>query len=275
MQKNVKSFDGTKINYDISRYSNKFLVFLHGAGGCLTAWAKERRFFSKKRISTIAIDLRGHGFSGRPDRVEDYNLENFAKDVYAVIKHEKIRDFIIVGHSFGGIITIMFHKLYSKLSKGYVLVDTFYKGPQTLKKIFAFNKALMHSLNNALSNGTDSNLVHPDYNNFVSTGDWNVSRIYSDIIHTGLKSWLFTFENFAKFNGIDILKSMNKHVLIIEGEDDSLSNVLVAKKIKNLIRKSSLDIIPKTNHIIVLNNPKILEKEIFNFASLFPKFLQK
>ena len=53
--------------------------------------------------------------------------------------------------------------------------------------------------------------------------------------------------------------------IVIEGNKDSIFNILVAKKIKNLIRKSKLDIVPNANHIIVINNPKQLEMEIINF----------
>ena len=34
---------------------------------------------------------------------------------------------------------------------------------------------------------------------------------------------------------------------------------------KKFIRNSILEIIPKENHIIVLNNPKVIEKEIYSF----------
>lgn len=279
MQKEIRSFDGIRINYDISKVSGSFLIFLHGLGGDLTAWKKERAFFHKKGISTLAIDMRGHGLSDRPKSVSGYSLENFAKDVHCIIKKEKIRNFSIVGHCFGGVVTITFHKLYPHLARSYILIDTTYKAPQTVRKIFGKHLFFTYLLNTVLKYRPvyKKYFSHVDFRKFQNTGDWNLKRVYSDIMHTSFKSWLFTYENLANFNGMDILKNMDKPVLIIEGEKDSIFNVLTARKIKNLIKKSKLDIIPKENHIIVLNNPKILEEDIFRFVSSLQsgKFIYK
>lgn len=269
MQKSIRSFDNVKINYDIHRFSRskEFLIFLHGVGGDLTVWKKERQFFHRQRIPTVAIDLRGHGLSDRPDSIVDYNLENFARDIYQVVKKEDIHNFVLVGHCFGGVVAINFHKLYPALAKAYVLVDTTYKAPKKMEKSFSDHPFLTSILNKILKHKKlqEKHFCHVNFDKFVGTGDWNVRRIFSDIVHTSLKSWLFTYENLANFDGVKILKNINKPVLIIEGEKDTIFDVLLAKKMKNLIKMSKLDIIPSANHIIVINNPEILEKEIFNF----------
>lgn len=274
MQKNIKSFDGTKINYDISIISKNFLVFLHGAGGDLTAWKKERQFFHRKGVSSIAIDLRGHGKSDRPDNPSDYKLENFARDINEVIKKENILDFILVGHCFGGMVAVMFHKLFPQKAKSYILIDTAYKAPSRITTIFKHHPFFVHLINHILSHKDlhKKYFSHVNFYKFASTGDWNFLRICSDISHTSFKSWLFTYENIAKFNGIKIMKSMKNHVLIIEGENDSIFDVLVAKRIKNLIKNSQLDIIPETNHIIIISSPKKVEEEIFKFIKYFKGF---
>ena len=265
MRKYLRSFDGVKISYNISRISDKFVVFLHGAGGNLTAWKKEQVFFKKKNVYTVAIDLRGHGNSSDPDKPSDYSLDNFAKDVYSVIKKEKISDFILIGHCFGGMVSIMFHKLYPKMSKAYILIDTTYKSPLSLSRIFRKHPFLENLINNILDRRSLSKFSSASQYKYAGTSDFNLRRIYSDITSTGIKSWIFTYENISKFNSIDLLKKMNVPVLIIEGEKDSVFDVSVAKKIKNLIRGSKLSIIPGENHIIVLSNPKVLEKEIYSF----------
>jgi len=274
MQKQLKSFDNVKINYDISRNSGNFVVFVHGAGGDLTAWKRERAFLHRKGISTLALDLRGHGKSERPNFQADYSLENFARDIHSIIRKEKISNFVIAGHCFGGMITIMFHKLFPRLAKSYILIDTTYKAPSQLKGIFRNHPLFLHILNHILKNDDlrKKHFSHVNYEKFVGSGDWDFFRIYSDISHTSFKSLLFTYENLAKFNGIKILRSIRKPVLIIEGDKDSIFNVLVAKKIKNLIRKSKLDIVPNANHVIVINNPKQLEVEILGFLLRLKEF---
>src|SRR3989344_6386457 len=113
-----QSFDGAKIYYDKTvRDKNKWLIFLHGFGGDLTAWQKERAYFAKLGLSTIAMDLRGHGLSARSDKKDFYKLESFAKDVQMLIQHESIKNAILVGHCFGGMVAIYFQAIFPNSSK--------------------------------------------------------------------------------------------------------------------------------------------------------------
>lgn len=271
MQKKITSFDNTKINYDIHRGAKDiFLIFIHGAGGNLTAWQKEREFFHRKGLSTLALDLRGHGLSDRPQNKENYSLENFAQDIYLVINNEKIKIFTLVGHCFGGVVTTMFHKLYPDKSHSYVLIDTTYKAPKSLTKVFQKHPYLFFILNKIMENENlrKKHFSHLNYKRYLGTNDWNLRRIYADIRHTSFKSWLFTFEAIANFDGTQILRTIKQPVLVIEGEKDSIFNILAAKKIVKLIKRARLDVVPEANHIIVLNNPGELEREILNFIKL-------
>ena len=269
MQKSIKSFDGVRINYDIFRNSRSFIVFLHGAGGNLTVWDNERSLLHSKGYSSIAIDLRGHGNSERPKLLKDYTLEKFGKDIMHIIDNEKIKDFMIVGHSFGGIVTIMFHKLFPRVAKSYILIGTTCKAPSALKAAFKKHSPFINVLNNLLEGRDTQNVAfsRAKFDRYVGTGDWNLLRIFSDVRHTSLKSWLFTYQYLAGFNGIGILKSIKKPVLIIRGEKDSIFDLKVAQKIKKIVKNSKLSIVPGANHIIVLNNPDAVEKEIYGFLA--------
>lgn len=273
MQKKIKSFDKVKINYDIRRVSDFFLIFIHGAGGDLNAWKKERQFFHKKGFSTLAVDLRGHGLSDRPNLVRNYRLEYFAGDIHQILRKEKIIKFIIIGHCFGGMVTISFHKLFPRLSKAYILIGTTYEAPRWLA-IFNHNIFFVKILNFIVQNKVlrKKHFSHVNFDKFMGTGDWDFRRIYSDIIHTSLKSWLFTYENIAKFNGLRILKSMDKPVLIIGGAKDTIFPPKVAKKMHQLVRTSKMDIIPNANHILVLNNAEDLKRKILSYIKEIEKF---
>jgi len=264
----IKSFDDAKVNYDIKRLkSDYFLVFIHGAGGNLTAWKKERQYFHKKGISTLAIDLRGHGLSGRPRQLSDYGLDNFAKDLHAILEKEKIRNFILIAHCFGGMIAMKFEELYPNLAKAFVFVDTAAKAPHRLRAFMFFNSPILPILNFILKNRlmTKTDLEHCNYKKFINSGDWNLRRMYADISHTSLRSWIFTYQNLAHFDGREVLKKINVPALIIHGEKDRIFDAAEAKEINDLIHESTLDILPGTSHVIVLNDPDILCERIYNF----------
>jgi 3-oxoadipate enol-lactonase len=270
MEKKIITSDKVKINYDIQRGNkNLSLIFIHGLGGDLNVWKRERAFFHRRGFSTIGIDIRGHGLSGRPDLFEDYRLDRFAEDIHEVIKKEKIRKFILIGHCFGGIIIIKFHNLYPNLAKSYILIDTTYKSPKVFKIIKNhpfFLGLINHLAENKLIR--KKHFSHVRFQKNIGTGDWNMRRILlSDIAHTSLKSWLYSFESIAGFKGITELKSIKKPVLIIEGKEDSIFNLKIAQKIHRLVSTSQLVIIPGANHQVILNNIKEVERIIWAYIN--------
>lgn len=266
MQKKIKSFDNLDINYSIKRISKFFLVFIHGIGGDLNVWKKKRKFFHKKGFSTLAIDLRGHGLSDKPDLIESYGLECSAKDIRGVLRKEKITGFILIGHSFGGMVTIKFYELFPTLSKAYILIDTAPKATQSLK-MFHPNSLFMRILNYIIKNKSPKkkNLSHLNFDKFRGTGDFNLRRIYSDITNTSLKSWLYTYENAAQFDGIETLKRIDKPTFIIGGLKDSIFPPKIAKEIHKLVKSSAINMIPNANHILVINNIKDLERAMLSY----------
>ena len=262
----VTSFDGLSINYSVHRASEFFLFFVHGVGGDLTAWDQERAFFEERGLSTVALDQRGHGLSGRPQHMSDYDLDLFARDIKAVLDEERIDRFILIGHSFGGMVCINFHKLFPNLAKAYILIDTSFKSPPNFTA-FSRHPYLTHLLNFLLEHEKlrKKCFSHVAPGRFSRTKDLDLARIFSDIAHTTLKSWIFTYEHISSFQGLDIIKSITQPVLIIEGEEDSVIPPQYAQLMHSYIKSSELEIVPGANHIIVLNNIDVLEEDICKY----------
>lgn len=268
VKKYIKSFDGAKIYYHLSlKNPDKWLIFLHGFGGDLTAWQKERAHFSKLGISSIAIDLRGHGLSSRGQDQDFYRFENFAKDIHSVIKAEKIGKPIIIGHCFGGIVALYLQALFPDATRGLILVDTSFKPPFISNH--QVSRVLSDSLFNILSKLAPDLQKggHRNFNKYVNTADWDIKRIVSDILHTSIKTYLLLCRSMANLDASGLLKKISVPTLIIEGERDSIFPPIVAQQLKNRIKNSQLDLVDGANHIIVLNNPQDLEKSIEQFLN--------
>lgn len=73
------------------------------------------------RFRTIALDLRGRGDSDKPDT--GYTLEDHASDVLALLDRLGIERATILGHSFGGLLTIYLAAKYPDRVTRIVLVD--------------------------------------------------------------------------------------------------------------------------------------------------------
>lgn len=265
MQKTIKSFDGVKINYSIDRKSDKFLIFLHGAGGDLNAWEEYVKFFNEKGFSTLAVDIRGHGFS-KPLSESDYYIENCAKDIAEIIKNEKIENFIIVGHCFGGMVALTFSKMYSNQAAGYVFIDFGYQIP--LAKKFLIKKFISYFSSWKIPSKSVSKIAggHGNYDASFSKGDLiSFRRLGNDLKNTGLKPLLFIYKSMFGFNGESYLKLIKEPVIIIHGEKDVFFNVKFAKKMNDLIEDSKLILLNKANHWPIFNKTQEINSFVYDF----------
>lgn len=102
------------------------LVFVHGNGAHAHWWTFLAPFFLEHH-RVAALDLSGAGDSGRRDR---YTPEQFAAEVVAVAADAGFgSDTVVVGHSFGGYITLKTGLLYRDRLAGVVLVDSAVRPP--------------------------------------------------------------------------------------------------------------------------------------------------
>jgi pimeloyl-ACP methyl ester carboxylesterase len=97
------------------------LVFVHGGGAHARWWTHvAARYASRYRVA--AIDLSGHGDSGRRER---YSLEQWTDEVMAVASHSGMAECpVIVGHSMGGFVTIATSARYPDALAGAVVCDS-------------------------------------------------------------------------------------------------------------------------------------------------------
>lgn len=70
-----------------------------------------------------AVDLRGHGDSDWDDS-GDYTYRRQAADVHELAEKLDLRDFILIGHSMGGMISSVYAATYPGRAKAIVIVDS-------------------------------------------------------------------------------------------------------------------------------------------------------
>ncbi len=70
-----------------------------------------------------ALDQRGHGDSARAEP-PDYRYQSYVSDVAAVVEKLDLRDFALVGHSMGGLVSLVYAATYPGRVKKLVVVDS-------------------------------------------------------------------------------------------------------------------------------------------------------
>ena len=266
----VVSFDGTKVYYNIKRGEKRFLVFLHGWPHNHTIWKKELRFFQKKKYSTLALDLRGHGKSDKPENFSDYSIRKFAKDIHYLVKSEKIHDFILIGHSFGGMVALSYYALFPKEAKALVLLDTIYENPLkhiALLKHFNLTPITEHILRFILKKVRIKKKHFPEV-------DFSRFKDHTDFFYwlkgaekTPLKSILACLEEMVRFDKRELLPKIKIPTLILEGEKDTKTCVKDVKEMAKKIKNSKLVIVKGASHDVNIRKPEDVEKIVLGFLS--------
>ena len=114
--------NGMNLNYEIAG-TGPAVVFLHGGNGNARDWANQIPVLSPK-YKVIALDIQGHGKSEAPKSEDEYSISILAEDVLGLLNLLGIRKCCLVGHSFGGFISLQFAVTHQDRLAGLVLVDT-------------------------------------------------------------------------------------------------------------------------------------------------------
>jgi len=266
----IESFDNTKIDYNIKKGSKLCLIFVHGWANNKTTWKNEIKFFGKKGYSIISLDLRGHGQSDKPENKEMYTIESFAKDIHCIIKKEEVEQCVLIGHSMGGMISLMYYKLfeYEHKVKALILCDTTSNNVLEHKKINVLLPFTKHVLDFIIEHQTISqnhfkHLKNVDLSTYTTASDYRV--FYEGLHNTPLKSVFACLESMLDLNLKSMLSKINVPVLIIEGTNDKILPEIDSIEMFNQIKDAEIHYVHKGKHFVNIENVSEMNKYLLNF----------
>jgi pimeloyl-ACP methyl ester carboxylesterase len=117
----VRSGDGVPIHYTAEGRGEPALVFVHCWNCNRHFWDEQLRAF-RKTHRVVAIDLAGHGDSGRDRR--NWTIEAFGDDVKLVVDHLGLKRVVLIGSSMGGPVSLEAGRKLGDRVVGIVAVDT-------------------------------------------------------------------------------------------------------------------------------------------------------
>ncbi|MBN1430064.1 MAG: alpha/beta hydrolase [Anaerolineae bacterium] len=82
------------------------LVLLHGATGSSMEWLPLLSHLAA-HWHVFALDLRGHGQSGRPGDLEGYHISHNAQDTLAFLRERVLQPAVLIGHSYGALTAML------------------------------------------------------------------------------------------------------------------------------------------------------------------------
>ncbi|XP_044311443.1 serine hydrolase-like protein 2 [Varanus komodoensis] len=129
---------------------------------CLHGWLDNANTFNRlipllpRDCYYIAIDLGGHGLSSHRPAGFPYHFLDYVKDVRRTVAVLKWSRFILIGHSFGGIVGGMFSCIFPEMVDKLILVESFGPIPQNWEKMLKLKRDVIENLLNAEANHPQS-----------------------------------------------------------------------------------------------------------------------
>ena len=145
-----------KTSDNINLYVNRVgegldCIYIHGGPG---AWSKDFEIFFgdylKDKLNLVYLDQRGCGRSDG-NYLNNYSIDRLVEDIEDVRKKLNINKFVLIAHSFGGIIATSYANKYNENLTGLILMNCTLDFKDSLKSQIIEG-------NNILNNKTDYNL---------------------------------------------------------------------------------------------------------------------
>jgi pimeloyl-ACP methyl ester carboxylesterase len=82
------------------------IVLVHGSWGSSEMWAQYIQRLPQEGWNIYALDLRGHGKS--QGEISGATMDDYVADVHQAVSEYEINDPIVIGHSMGGLVVLMY-----------------------------------------------------------------------------------------------------------------------------------------------------------------------
>jgi len=259
--------NGVSIDYEDSKIGDTTLLFVHGWGINKTYWANQFDFFSKK-YRVVTVDLAGFGKSGKNRK--NWTVEEFAKDVSAILTGLDLKNVILVGHSMSGSIIVETAINNPARVIGIIGVDNFknlgvVETPQSKEEAVNFYKAVRANYKEIVSEYVNQALFSPSTDSLIR------KRVLNDILNSDSVIAVDCLEQGDKYQIDEKLKSLKRKLYLINS-DFAPTDTLVFKK--NNIDYNLFDI-GATGHYPMLEKPddfnSLLEKAIKEIGNKLDK----
>ena len=270
----ITTNDGVEIFYkDWGPRDAEVLFFHHGWPLSSDDWDAQLLYFLGKGYRVVAHDRRGHG---RPSQVWDgHDMDHYADDVAAVVKHLGIDKAVHIGHSTGGGEVAHYIAKHGEahVSKA-VLVSAVPplmvktdKNPNGLpKEIFDdFQNQLFKNraeFYRAIPEGPFYGFNRPD----TKPSEPVIQNWWRQGMMGGAKAHYDGIVAFSQTDFTKDLKKISVPVLVLHGDDDQVVPFEISGKLSaELVQNGTLKVYPGYSHGMLTINADVINPDLLAF----------
>jgi len=260
--KKIKSLDGTPIAYEKTG-SGPPMVLVHGTIDDHTYWEMVQPALAQY-FTVFAIDRRGRGQSGD---AADYKLEREFEDVKAIVDMIE-QPVILLGHSYGGVVSLEAALLTTNLSK-LILYE-----PPILDKTEEFSNFLDKILADIEANLKDGKneqalLLFLEQLVAMSSDEIDISRStpYWQVMVNAAPTLPRELQAGAEYRfDAARLKDLSIPTLLLSGTESTLPFKEAIKKLDESFPNSRVTTLEGQAHDAVRTAPELFANEVLKFA---------
>lgn len=282
-QKYIKSFDGTKIGYQVVGKGKTPFVLCNGLGGSMIAWSPiYERFYDDFKF--IAWDYRGLFTSNVPDNLATLAIPYHVMDLEHILKKERVNKAIVGGWSMGVQVALELFSARPGLFAALFLINgtfgyplkTAFNSPltryivptlnQLIKKVAPVIQPKLGPIAKYVVNRDEFlqivanlGLAHKNLNSKI------FRAIAHDILETNLAVYHEVLDQLALHDAEHILEEIYVPTLLIAGAKDRMTPHHAAEKMARKIRGAELFVLNEGSHYSLLEFPDEINQRLEQF----------
>ena len=231
------------------------LLLLH-ASGCHTHWWDEVGPVLAATHNVIALDLRGHGDSGRPEP-PNYSFDAYVADIAGLVAQLGWRDFDLLGHSMGGFIGLQYASTQPAGLRAVIAADILCEVDGAVLERMHQASARPQPMFASREEAEQRFRLQPPETTAAPEVLQALAR--EAVCPTVDGSWTFKFDRRAMQHAAvrvwDILPHITCPALIVHGELSPLMPAANAEKVAAGMARGAWSVVPGAYHNLMLDNP--------------------
>ncbi len=244
--------------------SGQPLLILHGLFGQSDNWNTLAKRFGENGFETFTIDQRNHGLSPHS---EMWNYEVMADDIKEFIDNHNLKNPILLGHSMGGKVAMVFALKYPGVLNKLIVVDMSPRKyePHHDSVIEALNAVDFSKINTRKEVEKVLNEFIPDF----GTKQFLLKNIYWEDSAIDKMNWRFNLPVITKnYNEILVAipeKQSDVKTLFIRGEKSHYICDLDILEIEKRFSNYKLETVAKAGHWVHAEQPESFYQCVMSF----------
>ena len=250
---------GKKVWYwEKNHQQNPVMVFLHGFPG------------SHKGLMDLAGNIKGYRLiipdlpaCGQSEPLQkSHSLGNYANWVNDFLGNLSIGNVVVVGHSFGARVGLMFATKHPQKIRGLVLITPVVKVDGLIVRIASFKGIIAKWLPIALRKAWLSSKFYHRMGHMVifkSSSSKNRRQMletdYKELENLDVRATIEVFDEFYHSDLVSLAKKMTAKILLVAGDRDKIATISSIKEFAGKLQKGSLQVIKNSGHLVPLERP--------------------